>query len=54
MSKKRIAVIAGDGIGKELMPRGSAGDRHGGASRTTDIGGFSTTADLGRVIAQAI
>ncbi len=55
MSSYRIAVIPGDGIGKEAVPEGLrvliVGPAH--APLTREIGGGAGTADLGRTIAEA-
>ncbi|WP_197388371.1 isocitrate/isopropylmalate family dehydrogenase [Ralstonia pseudosolanacearum] len=50
MSSYRIAVIPGDGIGKEVVPEGLR--VLDAAAR--DSGGTAGTADLGRAIAEAL
>ena len=54
---KNIAVIPGDGIGKEVAPVGMrvieavTGDQH---IKTPDLGGVATTEDVGNAIVAAL
>ena len=65
MKRHRIAVIPGDGIGKEVMPEGirvleAAGRRFDisfvlrEGPRTRDVGGRAGTREVGEAIASAV